>query len=134
GESGRYGRSLEDPIDQAQAAWRHYAGPFGMFTAAHLYALAGRRHRAVYGTTSAQFGRVAVASYANAQRNPRAVMHGRPLSLEDHQASRMIADPYRLYDCCQESDGACAVVVTATSRARDLRRPPVLVSGDAEGL
>jgi acetyl-CoA acetyltransferase len=134
GESGRYGRSLEDPIDQAQAAWRHTAGPFGMFTAAQMYALAARRHMAVYGTTSAQFGRVAVASYANAQRNPRAVMHGRPLSLEDHQASRMIADPYRLYDCCQESDGACAIVVTRSERAASLRHPGVRIAGAAHRM
>ena len=61
-------------------------------------------------------------------------MHGRPLTLEDHQRSRMIADPYHLFDCCQESDGACAVVVTTTDRARDLRQTPVLIAGAAEGL
>jgi acetyl-CoA acetyltransferase len=134
GESGRYGRSLADPVEQAQGDWRQYAGPFGMFTAAHMYALAARRHMALYGTTSLQFGRVAVASYDNAQRNPRAVMHGRPITLEDHQASRMIADPYRLYDCCQESDGACAVLVTSAERARELPHPVVRIAGAAHGM
>ncbi len=134
GQSGRYGRSLQDPVDQAQGDWRNHAGPFGMFTAAHMYALAARRHMAVYGTTSEQFGRVAVASYDNAQRNPRAVMNGRPITLEDHQASRMIADPYRLFDCCQESDGACAVVVTRTERARACPHPVVHIAGAAHGM
>ena len=134
GESGRYGRSLQDPVDQAQGDWRNFAGPFGMFTAAHMYALAASRHMALYGTTSAHFGRVAVASYDNAQRNPRAVMHGRPITLEDHQASRMIADPYRLYDCCQESDGACAVVVTRTERAREGPHPLVCIAGAAHQM
>lgn len=108
--------------------------PLGLMSPAQNYALEARRHMHEYGTRSEHFGMISVACYANAQRNPRAVMRGRPLSLEDHQRSRMIADPYRLFDCCQESDGACAVVVTGTSRARDLRRPPVLIAGAAEGL
>jgi acetyl-CoA acetyltransferase len=134
GEFGRYGQSLQDPVEQAQAGWRDFAGPFGMFTAAHMYALAARRHMALYGTTSEQLGRVAVASYDNAQRNPRAVMRGRPITLADHQASRMIADPYRLYDCCQESDGAFAVVVTRAERARSCPHDVVTIGGVAHGM
>jgi acetyl-CoA acetyltransferase len=108
--------------------------PLGLMSPAQMYALEARRHMHEFGTRSEHFGMISVACYANAQRNPRAVMHGRPLTLEEHQRSRMIADPYRLFDCCQESDGACAVVVTSTERARDLRRPPVLIAGAAEGL
>ena len=134
GEFGRYGQSLQDPVEQAQAGWRDFAGPFGMFTAAHMYALAARRHMALYGTTSEQLGRVAVASYDNAQRNPRAVMRGRPITLADHQASRMIADPYRLYDCCQESDGACAVVVTRVELARSCPNEVVTIAGAAHAM
>jgi len=99
-----------------------------------MYALAIRRHMALYGTTSEQLGRVAVASYDNAQRNPRAVMHGRPITLADHQASRMIADPYRLYDCCQESDGACAIVLTRVERARDAPHDLVTIAGAAHAM
>jgi acetyl-CoA acetyltransferase len=64
--------------------------------------------------------------------NPRAMMR-KPITLEDHQASRMIADPLRLFDCCIESDGACAIVVTRADRARDLRNPPAWIMGAAQG-
>jgi acetyl-CoA acetyltransferase len=111
-----------------------FSAPFGLMTPAQICALDARRHMHLYGTTSQQFGRVSVCSYANAQRNPRAVMYGRPLTLEQHQSSRMIADPYRLYDCCQESDGACAVVVTSSEQAKDGPNPPALIAGAAQGM
>ncbi|MDB5374878.1 MAG: transporter, partial [Belnapia sp.] len=57
----------------------------------------------------------------------------RPITIEDHQASRMIADPLRLLDCSLESDGGAAVVVSAADRARDGRRPRILITGMAEG-
>jgi acetyl-CoA acetyltransferase len=70
-----------------------FSAPFGLMTPAQICALDARRHMHLYGTTSEQLGLVSVCCYANAQRNPRAVMYGRPLTLEQHQASRMIADP-----------------------------------------
>jgi acetyl-CoA acetyltransferase len=57
----------------------------------------------------------------------------KPLTVEEHQASRMISDPLRLFDCSLESDGGCAIVVSAAERARDMKQPPVLVMGIAEG-
>jgi acetyl-CoA acetyltransferase len=111
-----------------------FTAPFGLMTPAQMYALDTRRHMHLYGTTSEQLGLVAVNSYANAQRNPRAVMYGHPLTLEQHQSSRMIADPYRLYDCCQESDGACALVVTSRERAHDAPAPAALIAGAAQGM
>jgi acetyl-CoA acetyltransferase len=110
-----------------------FLAPFGAFTPAHLYALHARRHMIDFGTTSEQFGAYAVSANANAQRNPAAIHFGRPITLADHQASRMIADPYRLYDCTQEADGACAVVVTSAERALDLRQAPAYLLGAAEG-
>ena len=107
--------------------------PFGMFNAPIAYAMQLRRHMHLYGTTSAQMGRVAVACRAHAQDNPRAVMHGRPMTLDDHARSRMVADPFRLFDCCLESDGACAVVVTSAERARDAARRSVALLGTAQG-
>lgn len=106
--------------------------PLGAIAPAQLYAPMARRHMELYGTTSRQLGEIAVSTRANAILNGNAVMT-KPLTIEDHQASRMISDPFRLFDCSLESDGACAIVVSATERARDLRKPPILVIGAAEG-
>ena len=107
--------------------------PYGLLMAAAAYALPTRRHMHLYGTTSEQLGRIAVTFREHANRNPRAVMHGRPMTIEDHQASPMIADPHRLFDCCLESDGACAVVVTTAERARDLRGTRVEILASEQG-
>jgi len=110
-----------------------FALPYGLAMAAAAYALPTRRHMHLYGTTSEQLGRIAVTFREHASRNPRAVMGGRPLTLADHQASPMIADPHRLFDCCLESDGACAVVVTTAERARDLAKRPVEILASEQG-
>lgn len=107
--------------------------PFGNTVAVQWFAQAARRHMHEYGTTSEHFGHVAVACRKHANRNPDAVMHAKPMTLADHQASPLIADPLRLFDCSLETDGAAAVVITSAERARDLRHPPTLVSGIAEG-
>lgn len=107
--------------------------PFGMFSAPIAYAMVMQRHMHLFGTTSEQMGAVAVATRAHANRNPRAVMHGRPMTLEDHQSSRMVAEPFRLFDCCLENDGACAVIVTTAERARDLAKPVVRIAAHAQG-
>jgi acetyl-CoA acetyltransferase len=110
-----------------------FTDPFGMLSPALRFAPFARRHMLEYGTTSEQFGAVSVTMRAHAQRNPGAMMHGRPMTLADHQASRMIADPLHLFDCCLESDGAVAILVTSAERARDLRQPPVYIKGAAQG-
>lgn len=106
--------------------------PFGLMSPAQQVALIARRHMHEYGTTSRQFGAVAVACRKHACLNPRAQMYGRPMTIEDHQNSRMIADPLRLFDCCLESDGATAVVITSAERAKDLRHRPVYVMAAAQ--
>ena len=105
--------------------------PWGLLTPAQAFALFARRHMIAFGTTSEQFGAVSVTSRRHATLNPRAMMR-KPITIEDHQASRMITDPLRLLDCCIESDGACAIVITSAERARDLRQPPVLIAGGAQ--
>ena len=111
-------------------AWTY---PMGLSTPAATVAMAARRYMHEYGATSEDFGRVAVADRRHAATNPRAFFHGRPITLEEHQGSRMIADPLHLLDCCQESDGAVAVVVTSAERARDLAQPPVSIAAAAQG-
>lgn len=110
-----------------------FSYPFGLMTPAQHLALFMRRHMHLYGTTTEQLGAVAVACRKHAQQNPRAVMYGRPMTLEDHQNSRPIADPYRLFDCCLETDGAAAIVLTAAERAKDLKQKPVYILGAAQG-
>ncbi len=104
----------------------------GNIAPAQLYAPMARRHMELYGTTVAQFGEVAVACREHALLNDNAVMK-KPITLEDHRNSRMIADPFRLLDCSLESDGGAAVVVSATERAGDLRHRKVYIAGVAAG-
>lgn len=100
----------------------------GLQAAPERYAVAARRHMEAYGTTSEQLGAVAVAARQWAAMNPHAQMR-EPITLADHQESRMIADPLRLLDCCLVSNGAVAVIVTSSDRAEALRQPPVHVWG-----
>ena len=88
------------------------------------------RHRIEYGTTDDQYADVAIAFREHAMRNPNAVMRA-PMTREDHHASRMISDPLRLFDCNIETDGAVAMIVTSTERARDLRQPPAIIRAGA---
>jgi acetyl-CoA acetyltransferase len=140
---GAAGRDVAAPPDPAPPTVQQsnslmmtsmgFAMPFGLLMAAAAYALPTRRHMHLYGTTPEQLGRIAVTFREHANRNPRAVMGGRPMTLEDHQSSPLIADPHRLFDCCLESDGACAVVVTTPERARDAAKPAVEILGSEQG-
>jgi acetyl-CoA acetyltransferase len=107
--------------------------PMGLGTPAAMVAMFARRYMHVHGATSEDFGRIAVVDRKHAATNPKAWFHERPITLEEHQASRWIAEPLRLLDCCQESDGGVAIVVTSAERARDLRRPPVVIRAAAQG-
>ena len=115
------------------ATARDYYLPFGMTAPPQWYALMARRHMHEFGTKNEQLGAVAVAMRKHAQLNPAALMYGKPLSLEQYMASPMIADPYRLNDCCLETDGAAAFIVTTAKRARDLKSKPVYIMGAAAG-
>ncbi|MGH9018324.1 MAG: thiolase C-terminal domain-containing protein, partial [Acidimicrobiales bacterium] len=107
--------------------------PFGMFSPPIAYAMVLQRHMHLFGTTVEQMGTVAVTTRAHAARNPRAVMGQRPMTMDDYLASRLVSEPFRLFDCCLENDGACAVVVTSSDRARDLARRPVEIMASAQG-
>jgi acetyl-CoA acetyltransferase len=109
----------------------HY--PMGLATPAATVAMLARRYMHEYGASSADFGAVAVADRKHAATNPAAWFYQRPITLAEHQASRWIAEPLRLLDCCQESDGAVALVVTSESRSRSLRHPPAVIRAAAQG-
>lgn len=110
---------------------RDYYMPYGLTAPPQWYALIARRHMHEFGTTPEQLGAIAIAMRKHAQLNPGAVMKDKPLTLEAYLASPMITAPYRLFDCCLETDGAAAVVVTTAERARDLRQRPVYLMGVA---
>jgi acetyl-CoA acetyltransferase len=112
------------------AAWSY---PMGLSTPAGQVAMIARRYMHEYGATSADFGRVAVADRKHAATNPNAFFYGRPITLEEHQASRWIVEPLHLLDCCQESDGGVALVVTSAERAHDLPHRPAMIRGAAQG-
>jgi acetyl-CoA acetyltransferase len=109
----------------------HY--PMGLATPAATVAMAARRYMHATGATSADFGAVAVADRRHAATNPAAWFYQRPITLADHQESRWICEPLRLLDCCQETDGAVAVLVTSLERARSLARSPVVIRAAAQG-
>ena len=114
--------------------WLSWYAPYGLMTPAAWVALYARPYMERYGVTNADFGRIAVVDRAHAATNPDAWFYERPITLDDHQASRWIIEPVlRLLDCCQESDGGVAVVVTSVDRARDLRQTPAVVTGAAQG-
>jgi acetyl-CoA acetyltransferase len=134
GRSGqRYSQGVAGEIVTTDLVHWGWYMPHGLLTPASWTALAARRYMHRYGATSEDLGRVAVTMRRHAVANPNAFYYGRPLSLEEHQASRMIAEPLRLYDCCQESDGGVAVVVTSAERARDLPHPPAVIAAAASG-
>lgn len=127
----RFGRvSAEAASSGVDNGW-HY--PMGLATPAATVALFARRYQHEYGATSEDFGRVAVADRRHAATNPNAWFYGKPITLADHQASRWIAEPLRLLDCCQESDGAVALVVTSAEHAADLPERAAVIRAAAQG-
>ncbi len=120
-------------VHVAQAAKQNLEVPFGWFPQPVYFATIMRRHMIEFGTTPEQFGAVAVAARRHANLNPDAVMHGRPMTIDDYLASPVLADPLRLLDSCLISDGGAAYVTTGIDRARDLPRPPAVVAGVGEG-
>ena len=107
--------------------------PYGLISPAQRFAMRVMRFMHDHGIRAEAQRAIALASYHHAQHNPRAVMHGRPLTPEAYDASRWIVEPFRLYDCCMENDGAAALVLVAAERARDLRRRPAYLLGVAQG-
>ncbi len=122
----RFGQPHTRPMGPAPLDWYFN---FGIDTPAKMYALWFRRYMHAYGATNEDFGRYTVSARRYAATNPNAWFYQRPITLEDHQASRWIVEPVlRLYDCCQESDGGVALVVTRAERAPDIEQPVAIVA------
>ncbi|MEU3370758.1 lipid-transfer protein [Streptomyces sp. NPDC006711] len=129
----RFGSGVQQREPSAEGAALGWALPFGLLTPASWVAMAARRYLHTYGLTPEAFGHVAVTDRRHAANNPAAYFHGKPITLADHAASRWIVEPLRLLDCCQETDGGQALVVTTVERARDLRQRPAVITAAAQG-
>lgn len=106
--------------------------PWGLIRPVDIIGLYAHRHMYLYGTKREHFANVAIAARKHAQANPYAMMRGRPLDEKSYFSARMISYPLCLYDCCLETDGALACIVTSVERARDLRHTPVLIHSVAQ--
>ena len=129
--SGDYGFASTPTVENVNYGWYM---PHGLHTPAAWVGMFAKRYMHTYGATSEDFGRVAVAVRDFAATNPNAFFYGKPITLEEHQRSRWICEPLHLLDCCQESDGAVAMVITSSERARDLKQKSVVIKGAAQGI
>ncbi|MCD7440092.1 lipid-transfer protein [Streptomyces lincolnensis] len=129
----RFGSGVQHREPSAEGVALGWSLPFGLLTPASWVAMAAQRYLYTYGLTPEAFGHVAVTDRGHAATNPAAYFHGRPITLADHAASRWIVEPLRLLDCCQETDGGQALVVTSVERARDLPHPPAVLAAAAQG-
>ncbi|MFF8269879.1 lipid-transfer protein [Streptomyces sp. NPDC016562] len=129
----RFGSGIQQREPSAEGAALGWSLPWGLLTPASWVAMTAQRYLHTYHLTPEAFGHVAVTDRRHAANNPAAYFHGKPITLADHAASRWIVEPLRLLDCCQETDGGQAVVVTTTERARDLRHAPAVITAAAQG-
>jgi acetyl-CoA acetyltransferase len=110
-----------------------FSYPHGLSTPAAQVAMIAKRYMHLSGATSKDFGAISVADRKHAAKNPKAYFYEKPITIEEHQASRWIAEPLRLLDCCQETDGGVALVITSPERAKDLKQRPAIIEGAAQG-
>lgn len=120
-------------VHASQSLKQNLEVPFGWFPQPVYFATIMRRHMIEFGTRPEQFGAIAVACRRHANLHPDAVMHGRPMTIDDYLAAPYLADPLRLFDSCLISDGGAAYVTTSVERARDLPHAPAVVGGVGEG-
>ena len=131
GQFHRYGQAGRARRSSGNGA---FIVPYGLSTPAQICAMQTQRYMYEHGVTQDSLAEIVLAAYAHAQRNPRAVRYGTPLTRDEYHASRWIAEPFHIYDCCPENDGAAAMVVTTAERARDLAKPGVAIVAGAHGL
>ena len=131
----RFGQVQPRLVDNADSTGvdNSFSYPHGLSTPAAQVAMIAKRYMHLSGATSRDFGVVSVADRKHAANNPKAYFYHKPITLEEHQNSRWIAEPLRLLDCCQETDGAVAIVVTSAERAKDLQHRPVIIVAASQG-
>jgi acetyl-CoA acetyltransferase len=131
----RYGRV--PGMEQVMTAPNDHFGSlmaYGFATPPSWVAMFATRYMHEFGATAEQLGWVAVVCREHACMNPRAMFYGRPITLQDYMEAKMIVEPLRLFDCCVDTDGAVAIILTSTERARDLRQTPAIIMGATQGI
>lgn len=130
GQHGRFGQSSAGGTVSGERSW---LVPYGVISPPQRFAMRVRRYMHDHGIAQEALRAIALASYHHAQNNPKAIMHGKPLDAQRYDASRWIAEPFHLFDCCMENDGAAAIVLVDAERAADFRQTPVYLLGAASG-
>jgi acetyl-CoA acetyltransferase len=130
GQFGRFGRGAEVNTVSGEAA---HTVPYGLMSAAQMFAMKAMRFMHDHHVDRSALRAIAMASYSHAQNNPGAIMFGRPLSEARYDESRWIVEPFRLFDCCQENDGAAAILLVSAERAKDLPHKPCYLLAATSG-
>nr|WP_249794320.1 acetyl-CoA acetyltransferase [Bradyrhizobium sp. BRP56] len=130
---GQYGRFGQAAGIHTVSGERSYLMPYGVLAPPQRFAMRVQRYMHEHGVRQEALRAIALASYHHAQANPRAVMRGKPLDVDKYDASRWIVEPFHLYDCCMENDGAAALVLVSAERASDFRHKPAYLLGAAFG-
>ena len=130
GQFGRFGQGSRSKVVSGPAA---HTLPYGLMSAAHQFAMKVNRYMHDHGVQQEALRAISLAAYHHAQANPRAVMHGRPLDEAKYDESRWIVEPFHLFDCCLENDGAAAMVLVPAEKAKDFPHPPCYLLGAVSG-
>lgn len=130
--NGRSGKRMGQFGGGRSTGAYQFLAPYGFSTPAQIFGMFARRHMHEYGTTKEDLGHVALTMRAHAALNERAVMRD-PLTMQQYLSARMIADPFSLFDCCQETDGAVALLLSPADESRDMPHPPVYVHAAVHG-
>lgn len=130
GQFGRFGQGPRRDTISGDAA---HTAPYGLMSPAQMFAMKVNRFMHEHKVNQEALRAISLASYQHAQNNPRAVMYGRPLDEEKYEDSRWIVEPFHLYDCCQENDGAAAMILVSADRLHDFDHPPCYLLGAVSG-
>ncbi len=130
---GQFGRFGQGPQRNTISGDFAHTVPYGLMSPAQMFAMKVNRFMHQHDVQQEALRAISLASYAHAQNNPRAVMYGRPLDEEKYDSSRWIVEPFHLFDCCQENDGAAAMVLVAADRVKEFDHPPCYLLGAVSG-
>jgi acetyl-CoA acetyltransferase len=130
GQFGRFGQGSQSNVVSGSFA---HTIPYGLMSPAQMFAMKVVRFMHDHGVEQNALRSISLAAYHHAQQNPRAVMYGRPLDEETYDNSRWIVEPFHLYDCCLENDGAAAMILVSAERAKEFHHKPCYLLGAVGG-